>query len=58
MVGPSSLEGCDMLTLRIHILPELLMVRFAGLGVTIADRPHRGFDHGRADEKLRNSSQA
>jgi len=58
MVEPSSLEGHGMLTVRIHILPELLMVRFAGLGVTVADRPHRGFNHGRADEKLRNSSQA
>ena len=47
-----------MLTMRINILPELLIVRFSRLGVAVADHPHRRLNHGGAYEELRGSGQA
>lgn len=57
-IEPSSFEGAGMLTVRTTILPEPLVICPSGLGVTVADCPHRGFDHGGADEELGNSGQA
>ena len=57
MIEPSSLEEFCVLTVRVTILPELLVVRSSRLGVTVADRPNRGLDHGGADEELGNSGQ-
>jgi len=57
MVEPSSLEELGVLTVRIAILPEFLVVRSSRLGVTVADRPNRGLDHAGADEELGNSGQ-
>jgi hypothetical protein len=57
MIEPSSSEEPGVLTMRITIFPELLVVRSSGLGVTVADRPNRGLDHGGADKELRNSGQ-
>ena len=57
MIEPTRLEELGVLTVRITILPELLVVRFSGLGVTVADRPNGGLDHGGADEELGNSGQ-
>lgn len=51
------MEELGVLTARINILPELLVARSSRLGVTIADRPNWGLDHGRTDEELRYSSQ-
>jgi hypothetical protein len=55
LVELSSFKGHILLTVRITTLPELLVVRFSRLGVTVADRPNRGLNHAGADEELRNS---